>query len=619
MRKKTIFTILVALLASFCMVGSAMAANSMTNNSDKPIEPKSTCSQAGSISGIFDINTILHEGDVIRYLLDDGVTVCGNIDYFLVLADWGIDTLANGVNDPVQSTNGAGAGFSTFEIGQAGAALGNAAIGGASAYQIGFLVQATDGARTVSLTVAKRQTGAGVGQFAVTANSVLATGFTIKYVETMADDKLTVKLFDKNNALAFFFEPADRTAAPTIYDDDIQDAGDAADNVFCVNTSLFSGSLVHAIPESRPVSNTYQLTFLGDFIVQQLVAAVNYAVSTACKDAICNLIPLVTSVDQLGNNVAATGKFDFGDYSAAAASFSTVDRWSSTGYCNPPGNTIGNGLLFYKDGALFELGDQYQITMTLRVGTTADADKIIFDAAAAETEWWTTRGADSNCSTSAAPLATPSAGVWAFVGTPAADLATVTRGTFTIGATELNKGAILLDLPAMTMTLANVVAGEKIYLDVAVAKLPCGGSIATATICLGELVATCPTATNAVIDGIAFIGDRALTDVLHGYLGRLYALAANTTLFFPYAPALDDAGFFTGLSIANTGSGNVILTITLRDANGGTATYTTPTAVNSGTMWVNTLDSLKASLVDGATPLDTTQTVTVNVTAAVAP
>ena len=618
MRNKTLLTILVSFLAIFCMVGTSMAANSATMNSDKPIIPKSTCGNAGNISLILDRNTIMHEGDVVRFLLDDGVTVCGNINYFLQILNNGTAVIANGATDPIQSTSNSAAGsdFLVYSNGGlvTGAITSNGATTNGSTVDVGFLVQATDGSRLINVTLAVRDQA----NNEVAADST--SDLTITYKADSAQDLLTFKFFDRNTSAAFFKEPV--TGTPTLYDTNLNAV---SDNVLCVNTSAFSGSLVHAIPESRPAQSnaTYQLSFLGDYIVAQLVSAVTYKIEPACKDAICNYVPISLSVDQQNNPIPATGSFDFGSYSTGAAAASAEDRWKSSGYATPcVGDAIGNGIIVYKDGDTFDDGAQFQVTLTVRVGTTADAAKAEWNAAAV-TDYWTSSNAAANCNTDQGPLTTTAAGSpdWAFSGT-GANLNTQTKVTYTVTSAQSSMNAILLDLPQIDMDLTKVAAGQKVYLDVSLVKLPCGGVIKTAEICLAELVEKCPstnTGTN-YIDGIAFIGDRMLTDVLHGYLGRTNnATDITTGLFFPYAPALNDASFFTGLAITATGSNNVMLTVTITDSAGGSATYSPTTAVPAGGQLVMTLDSMIDDLVDGATPLDLSKNVSVRVAATAAP
>lgn len=606
MRKATVFTVLVTFMAVLGMAGLAFAANSVTLQSDKPITPKSACGQAGSISMVADNLTIIHEGDVIQFLLDDGATVCGNIDFYLELADEGEESDFANTLAPVQATGGVN---DLFDVTFAGTDFGPgiALTDAGSVYSVGFRVQASDGSRFINMTLARRHDNIGTVSVVSTANT------TIQYVGNSAENLLTIKLFDGNDLAAYFFEPADRTNAPTVYDDDIADAGDEADNILCTNTLNFNSSLLHAIPDSNPTDNQFQINFLGDYIIQQLVSSQDFKIEAACKDDICQLVAINSGVDQAGNDIPATGNFDFGDYDTGSCS-AVADRWTSTGYCTS--TLIGNGLKIYKDGDTFDTGDQYRVTMTVRAGGSADATKALFTAAAPDQAFWTSDNEADNCDCDSAGLTTTAAASTAWVaygGTNLNDL-TAIRGTYTVADAQNTMNTILLDLANVQLDLDNVAAGEKVYIDVTFEKLPCG-AVATETICIAELTSSCPTTAAVTIDGIAFIGDRSLTNVLHGYLGRLYGCSATSSITFPYAPGIDDAGFFTGMGISNTSTVAVNLSFALRDSAAGTATYAPTDSLAAGAMWVNTLDAISADLVDGTTPLDTTLPILVTVSA----
>jgi hypothetical protein len=631
MRKRMLFTLMVSLFAAFCLVGTSMAANTVTIKSDKPIIPKSDCGHAGNITLQFDKGTQMHEGDVIRFKLDDGSTVCGNINYFLNIADAG-HSLGSAVGtpipksaDPIQISDG-GAGYIDTLISGAPIAQGSDIKTNGSTVQVGFLVQGTDSTPYVTLTLALRQISTGK-VYTDATNSL-----TVKFMPTNSQATLDVHLFDGNlggsGANEKLYVVSDSTK-PTIYDkttDTSPALSDVAVNTLCINTSKFTSSLDHAIPESRPYNNdsTYQQSFLGDYIIAQLVAAVQYKVTTACKDDICNPVAIGSQVDQQGITVTPSGLFDFGDYSPAAKSstLQTDDRWTSTGYCSNY-NSLGNGLLFYKDGDTFASGDQFKVTMTVRVGSSADDTKAIWNSPTVN-DYWTSNSAGGNCSLNADPITTTATAstAWAYGTTKSSTTdKTVLDGTYTITSSTDSYNALMLDLPVVSLPdLTKVSAGEKVYVDVVVSKLPCGGPVVTQTFCLSELVDTCPTTTTTSIDGIVFIGDRQLTRVLHGYLGRLMGATTYTTttssgLFFPYAPALNDSDFFTGLVVDNTGTADVVLTVTLKDSAGGSATYTSGT-IKAGNQFADVLDNMKDSLVEGTTPLDLTKNVMVSVSAA---
>jgi hypothetical protein len=630
MRNKTLFIILVSLFAVFTMVGTSMAANSVTMLSDKPIIPKSECGHGGNISLLFDADTIMHEGDVIRFLLSADTAVCGNINYFLSMADEGDETILNATDDPIQSTS-AGGDFTIFsngtQVAGAAAIISNSAAGTLatedSEVEVGFLVQATNGSRYITLTLGVRDLSGPAGQ-AGQVFTQSSSDLTVTYNPTNPDDELTIKLFDggsKNNAdgIADFWEKD----VDGLYLDDIADLEDYADNVLCIDTSSFTGSQVYAIPESRPANsdNTYQLSFLGDYIIAQIVEGVTYTIEQACKDEICNLFDIGLSVNQAGEEIADTGDFDFGNYGAGTP---TADRWVSENYCTGP--TYGNGIIFYSEDSFAE-GEEYEITLTVRTGSTANPDVTYWLGATPEATYYTNSNSESNCDVDAPALVASGAGGWNYLvdATRASGFdESVQTGTYTITAAETVNNAIMIDLDDVRLDLTEVSAGEKVYVDVSVVKLPCGGAIQSATICLAELVDGCPgpvfTGTN-YIDGICFIGDRMLADVMHGYLARTNTTTDNTSsaVFFPYAPALNDDTFFTGIAITAIGTNDVNLTVTITDSAGGSASYTTTTPVPAGGQMVFTLDSLIDDLVDGTTPLDLDENCSVRITAAAAP
>lgn len=623
MRRKTLFTLFVTAFTVFSMVGFAMAANTVTVTSDKPIQPKSECSLAGSQSWNMDNETTLHEGDIVRYLLPTDVTICGTINYFLRLYQPGIAYDISSVpGSPIIAT----AAGSTFDVQSAGASVAPGALvdaNGALA-ELGFKVTGTDNARTYQMQLGTRSladididtTGDTVLDTTVPAGTFMAVAddgrdITVTFNGAAATTLLVVKFFSGNIDPLWFLERDNVSDFPNVYDVVLDDV---SDNTICLDNLEYNSSTIAAIPESRPYQPAYQLNFLGDFIIQQLISAVGYTVEPACKDDVCQLVPLSLDVTQSGQEVEADGEFDFGDYLATVPA-SPNDSWTSDGYCTSP--TIGNGIIFKQDGQDFQAGDEYRVTMTVRAGTTADVERAIFrDGAIGTRHAFTDANNSENCEFRVDGQDWLAAG-WALYGGPDNDDATAIRATINVTTDEEDADAILFDLPYFKVFTEEVSAGEKVFIDVVIEKLPCGGAIVQETICLAELIDFCPTpAGAAMIDGIAFIGDRSLTSVLHGYLGRTYVVAADNSLFFPYAPALEDAGFFTGFGLTNVGDTDVNLTFTVTDASGGMATYTPADALPAGNMWVNTLDAIADELVDGATPLDMTLPVNVNIEAA---
>ena len=618
MTNKKLFTLLVTAFAVIGLASAAFAANNCEMSSDKPNIPYSTCEQAGAITLNFDNQTQIHEGDNITLTLSQNVSVCGNIDYFLFLADEGGEGLTSLSTDPVISTTGS-ASNDDIDTFYNGGLVADAAVitDGVDNYAVGFLVQAVDGSRFINITLARRYLTSVAGPPVGTVVVDDTTDLEITFDPDDTNDQLIIKIFDEKSQPVFFFEEGDPVAFPNIYNDDIEDVGDESDNVLCIDTVTenFTGSYVYAIPASNPTTNPYQITFFGDYIVAQMVAAINFVIEEACKDDICRYVPTESGVDQEGSPIPATGIFDFGSYLPGVCDL-TQDRWTSAGYCDlyasGDANTYGNGIMIYREGDTFDNGDQYRISMTVRVGATADPTEVVFNNLGTNS-FWTTSNEQGNCSCSTTSVVANNTGVgWVWTdGT-----ATSMYADFTVTAAETGFGAILLDLAAATVDLDNVSPGQRVYLDVTLYKLPCG-IVQSATICLSELIAACPSLTTATvaIDGIAFIGDRVLEHVLHGYLGRLPGLVPGATLTYPYVPAINDPGFFTGFVVNNVGGSDVTLTITITDNVGGTATASM--TLSSGLQMVNTLENL--TLVDGSPALNRDLSGYVTVTAVAAP
>lgn len=614
MTMKRLFTLAVTFFAIIGLASVAFAANKVTMSSDKPNIPYSECEEGGAVTLSMDDGTSIHEGDVITLTLSNKVTVCGNIDLYLELADDGGEALGSNVNNPVVTTDGAGILDVVFQA--VDVADGVALNDGVDDYDLGLRIQASDGSRFINLTLVKRN----LTTNALTVNPADDTHITFIAADSSAE--LIIKLFDQKTNM--IWEPAvDANGVvidPNVYADFITDfPGDEGDNVMCIDTATdnFTGDYVYAVPSSSPTSNPYQLSFFGDYIIAQMVSAVTYDVAPSCKDEICRYVAIESGVDQEGKVIPADGVFDFGDYDTADCTYSMEDRWNSDGYCdllvNGDNRKYGNGILFSKDGDTFSNGDQFRVTMTVRVGTTADPDEVEFNNNAVG-KYWTTSNEQGNCSCSADDISAQAAvGIFGWTGTDQTEM----QADFTVTAAEEDYGAILFDLPQINLGIDDVVAGQKVYLDVTVAKLPCG-AVKSVTICLAELIADCPslTVSAVAIDGIAFIGDRQLTNVLHGYLGRLPGTVIGSTLTYPFVPGIDDPGFFTGLVINNMSTSDADLTITVFDKNGGSAVYST--TLNAGLQFVKTLDDMEGSLVDGTPALNRDQSGYVTVSAIVA-
>lgn len=575
------FKLCFAVIAMVCLAQVAFAANVVDVNMNKKIVPRSSCEQAGSIALSFDDQTIMHEGDQINFLLNNNATVCGNVDFYLKLTDTnkgvggGNDATGIGddANQPVRTTQGNNDNFIVTFNGVAQAddsgIFTDTNYGDGSKVDFGFRVQATDGSQFVYMTLGWRALAALTNPtkaiYTFTADS--SSSNTIKYNMDPNNQasKLIVQFFDEATNSMYLWEEANGSSAPNVYDDDIGDAGDEADNVLCLNLSnTGSATTVSAIPESKPLNSNYQLTFVGDYIITQIVSTVSYKVEAACKDNTCLEVAVVSGVDQELNSVAASGQFDFGDYTSGTCTDATADRWTSSGYCNSSSGALGNGILFYKDGSSFDQNDEFRVTMTLLVGTTQDYNYARFSATDVESAFYTggsKSSSNANCSCSMTGISSSTSGAsvtyvqaggnnwnWYNPSSVATKNQTSKTAVFQINSeAQAAKGGILIDLDPVQLGIGKVSVGEKVYLNVNVQKLPCG-TVASANICLAELISTC-------------------TDP-----------ASLAQLTFPFVtPASPDTSvdpFWSGICITNTSSDSVTVQLVFYDTEGGMGTFT---------------------------------------------
>jgi hypothetical protein len=591
MSKKRGFTLFLAIIAVAFMAQVAFAANQVNVTMNKKIVPKTACEQAGSVALNLDNQTVMHIGDQINLLLNNGAEVCGTMDYYLMLTN-NAGPIGDDPINPVRTSNG---GADRFTILYNGAPMPfgpfvvtEADLVTTTTNELGLrIVVNTNQKSMVYLTLGRRITATTniadypVGKFI--SNS--AENIDLRFDAASTDSLLIIQFFDRNHSVLsatnyFYEKPKDSV----LYTNDLKavDGSDDKDNVLCLNLLKVTQSLVQAIPESVPLNSNYQLQYVGDFIIAQILGNVSYNVGPACKDATCLEVSLTAGLDQEGNNTPADGLFDFGNYGVCSSK--TEDRWTSVGYCTASsrGSLNGNGILFYQS-VNFSQNDEYEIKITLKDSSAdgANSEYAYFTATAPNDVFMVPGQKTStglNCSScGAAGLAAvtdgPQTQTWSS-NDPATP--TVLTGKITIGSEEISLGGILIDLPGVQLNLKKVSDGDKITATVVVSKLPCG-QIATATVCLAELVGICT------------------------------PMPASRQLLFPFVTPFDvtDADpFWTGIAISNVSMKPIKVTLKFYDTAGGTGTYVEDLA--SQGMLRTTVGDIKDKLNAGST-LDTTK------------
>ncbi|MCK4466807.1 MAG: hypothetical protein KAU60_00485, partial [Desulfobacterales bacterium] len=272
MRRKGIFTLFIAVFSIVAFAGMAFAAQNVFLKTTVPDIPKSLCYQAGTDTWELDDNTVLTNGDVIKFSLMNKTTICRTFDYYLRLHDGTAAScptfFASGAGDPVTATD-PGAGADTLNLG-----------GGLALHDYGLLVQGVKGAQTFTMTVVDR----------VIATGILssANAFTLTFV-AIADpnDVMIVKFFDEKFLTPYFWQ--ENAATPLVVGDYLDDSAMtfvATDNAICIDTLTqdFTGEYVEATPDSIPAAAGIPLAFSGDYRIAHIVAIEQTELST-CKGA----------------------------------------------------------------------------------------------------------------------------------------------------------------------------------------------------------------------------------------------------------------------------------------------------------------------------------------------
>jgi len=454
MRRKGIFTILAAVFMVLAFSAMAFAANQVFMKTTVPNIPKSTCYQAGTDTMEFDTLTTMQEGDVIEFTLNNKVTVCKEINYFVTFANTaGVLDLTGTL--PVSTTAGA---------------LNAAAAG----QQWGFVVQAPVGSQVIRLTLRQVITGTGV----LAADTNLRMTFT----GVALTDKLVVKLFDGKTGVFATSGILKYTAANTYFT-----AVTAADNALCIDTLTqdYLGEYVQNTPNSIPELVGDKLNFSGDYTIAHIMNPQTYALVT-CKGATCGNIVLGAS-GQASTCVA----FDYETLGTGLNGYCT-NHTASTGYLpkfviqtsqqfelvpyTVTAEILVNGVAGERGVYWSNTAPAYKTSATSTCGTPVGAV-----AFAGQTYY---RGDGTTIAVPVAPIAGTCSGVAAAA--KAVKFVTTAGALFAAGDFFFE-----LNLPPFNYNLAEVNAGDLVEVKVTLAKTTCG-TVTTLTLCMGTF--GCPPA-----------------------------------------------------------------------------------------------------------------------------
>jgi len=532
MKRKGIFTILTAAFMVLAFSAMALAADQAFIKTTVPNIPKSTCYQAGTDTMEFDTLTTIAEGDVITFTLNNKVTVCKALDFFVTLANTaGVLDLTG--NLPSSTTAGAI----------------NAAAAGS---QWGFLVQAPFGSQIITLTLRQITTAGGALNALTPANRMTFTGVALT-------DKLVIKLFDGKGVATFATSGIQKYTAAAVYNTAIV----AEDNALCIDTLTqdYLGEYVVNTPNSIPGLFADKLNFSGDYTIAHIMAAQTFALVT-CKGATCGNIPLGSTTQTTATCVA----FNYETIGTGANGYcSTHTATALPSGLNVPKFVIQTSQAFdlvpytvsaeiLVNGVAGERGVYWSnIAPTYKSSATTTCDTAVGALALGATSYL--RGDGVTVPVPVAPLAGPCTVIAA--GAKAVKFNTAAAMLFAAGDFFFE-----LNLPPLNYNVAEVAAGDVVTVRVTLSKATCG--TVTFDLCLGTFASTCPVAAGA--------GGMQLCPYVT-------SLAAGDT-------------YWNGIAIVNnhaTAASTVLLTAYKND--GTTATFTTP-SIAAGRMYVNLVSAI---------------------------
>ncbi len=520
MKRKSIFTLFAAAFMVLAFSAMALAANQVNLKTTVPNIPKSTCYQAGTDTMVFDDGSTMEEGDVVTFTLNNNVTICKEINYFVTFAP-----TAGTLNvDGTQPVSAATAGAPTITAALAGT-------------QWGFLVKGPVGSQIITLTLRRVTTGTGVLVGLTPGNLVNFTG-------AAPTDKLVVKLFDGKTGVWAESGIQKYSGVANTYNTAIL----AEDNALCINTLTpveYMGEYVQNTPNSVPVAVAQKLNFTGDYVIAHIMAAQTFNLVT-CKDATCGSIVLGTS----GQTSACT-----------SFNYETIGANPGNPYCSDHTAYAAGGFLpkfIIQTSQEFQLVP-YTVTAEIRVNgaagehgvywsSTAPAyatsDSTLCGTTVAETGFAGQTYYKADGSTEVAPADLVGAGSNNCSAVKAAGKAvsfkTDAEAIFSAGDFFFE-----LNLPPFVYNLAEVNPGDVVSVHVTLSKATCGSY--SFDLCMGTFVAKCS------VDPTKTTGSCILPFVA--------SLAAGDT-------------YWNGIAISNNSSTAGTVTLTAYKADNTTATAT---------------------------------------------
>jgi len=557
---KKMLVVMMAVAMVFAMSAVSFATNTIQVTLTSPAIHKVGCERAGAVTYSFDANSVITVGDWWYFDLPSGVSLCKNVDYFLVanateFSSASTVTVTDDSNRIVAFSACQGVGRSIggaplnpgenngpFKVTNLGAGATAPTLVG----NVALRVYGVSGTQRVWVYVYGDSPGSSVTVGPGTSFDIAIFDGQRYGTSILLNEDTKDVAGGRQSKLVWGDGTTSDAGADTIALDSAEKVPHVEDTL-CVDATSYTSSLV---PVSFDSYNS-QFTFTGDSQIAH-VAAANTITLAYCSGK---------------ESRATTGNILIGGQNECSFNYQTA-----AGYCS---SFDGNRLFLQGTTTFGDPGDSYDMTVTSNTdgvylaGTptihgflpTDDKDCSATNTGVTVASNWTAYNEantedpgypDSSCTISST--------------TTIYKVATSGGSISSIDTYD----ALWVQLPNLVYDTSVIGAGTEAEITISLDKYPCG-TIFTTDVVIGTFVTDC-------------------------------GVSDTTTLLYPFLPPLDGslAGWWGGFTIVNASTNAGTASLTFYEQDGDSATMTT-SSIAAGGMYVADMSSLLSDVTPAST------------------
>ncbi|WP_321491613.1 hypothetical protein [uncultured Desulfobacter sp.] len=550
---KKLFVVMTAVMAVATFATASFAANQVQMTLTSPTIYKAGCEKIGSTTYSFDGNSVITAGDWWYMDLPENITLCKNYNYVVtgmlaatpsVAVNASSDYTATVFNSVGGTAVGNGIQSRTATIGTGPVTAGGATPTFVVTGNMAFLVKGAINGRRIAIYAL-----GGSSNDKVTVNADGTLELKLFDGKAYSDSTTTTAthsciILDTDGDGVYGESNISGTTDEVIGGDNTTGVTAGApyvENTLCADASKLSGQYLY----TSYASKSDKFTFSGDSQIAH-TAASNTIALASCKGETTDTITITsgqsTTCDFNYNNSSSNGDYCTTSFAnklmieASSGAFGDIDdKYYVTAEITSPSDGVYFG--GYPQVIAYTSDEDECESYTTSVGTS--------EVSTATTNWILYEGSD--------------------VATGIGDSDCAVADGKRVDKIVQNSANVLMDLDDydtlwikfadFNYTNASVAAGEEVTIEVTLNRYPCG-EIFSDSLTIGTFVTSC-------------------------------ASSSSTTLYFPWLPGDDAAGWWGGYVITNVGTTDGVAELTYSDSTGAQATYTTGTIV-AGSQWVNT-------------------------------